>query len=121
MADWNKFEEHEDSFLPCTPVLNSDDVYSLICNCNLSHLSILHSNIRSLRANFDELICYLSKLELQFDIIILSEIWVKTQETNLYSIDGYSEFFHCRDFNKSGGIVIYLKNTNTLFDFVLLT
>lgn len=69
-----------------------------------------------MRSNFDELICYLKNLDFQFDIIILSEIWIKDFETKFFAIAGYNEFFQCRDSNKSGGIVIYIKNV--LIDFI---
>lgn len=108
-------EFHGDTFLPCTPSLNSTDVNSFVCNCNLFHLNIFHCNIRSLRSNFDELICYLSNLMFPFDIIVLSEIWIKLSETQFYKISGYNEFFQCRDSNKSGGVVIYVRNNLTNF------
>ena len=42
---------------------------------NKTKLSMFHVNIRSLNANFTNLISYLHCLSFSFDVIILSEIW----------------------------------------------
>lgn len=84
----------------------------------MAHLNIIHCNIRSLRTNFNEFNCFLASLNVQFDIIILSEIWIKTPETKFFSIPGFYDFFQCRDFNKSGGIAIYIKCNLTDFTYV---
>ena len=77
-------------------------------------LNLIHINIRSLRANFNEfkslLFCYIKNVQ----IIILSEIWVSEHEVNLYSIDGYNMFNCCRNFNRSGGVIVYVREN---FDF----
>lgn len=116
MFDFKFSKAHEDSFTPCTPVLYSSDVNNFICKCNFAHISIFHVNIRSLRSNFDEFLNFMTNLNCIFDLIVLSEIWTKDLETELFCIDGYTQIFNCRETNKSGGIVIYVSQK--LSDFV---
>lgn len=72
-------------------------------------VNILHINIRSLRANFDNFISHFSNVFENIDIIVLSETWIYDYETNFYLIDGYNSFFCCRNNNRSGGIAVYIK------------
>ena len=48
-------------------------------------LSVLHCNIRSLAANFDNLTCLLSDVQYQFDIVGLSEIKFNVKKDNTRS------------------------------------
>ena len=66
------------------PILNNincDYVYphefrnKFITNDNKFHLSIFHINIRSLNANYSKLQQLLIDIDIEFDIIVLSEIW----------------------------------------------
>lgn len=72
-------------------------------------LNILHVNIRSLNKNFDELNIYLQRLQVQCDIIILSECWLSKISNALPILTGYN--VHRSTFNnQNDGVVIYIQN-----------
>ena len=50
-------------------------------------LSLLHCNIRSIRATFDRLDQFLSELNYPFDIIGISETWINDNTNQLVNID----------------------------------
>jgi len=74
--------------------------------------SVCHLNIRSIRKNFSEFISVLHTYKYWPDIIVLSETWIFTDETDLYPIKGYTSIFKCNNNNtyRSGGIVVYVKS-----------
>lgn len=72
-------------------------------------LKIVHLNIRSLRKHFNEFLVLTKQCEVMIDIIILSEINIKTEEATMYKIDGYKMFCNARQKNKGGGVLIYAK------------
>lgn len=74
-----------------------------------NRLAIFHLNIRSMRTNFDEFNAFLSKLNFNFDTLILSEIWITDNEQNFYRLNGYKHYINSRIYNRSGGIIIYIK------------
>ena len=75
---------------------------------NLDSFRVLTYNVRSLRKNFDFFLCQLETLNAKPHVIILTEIWIYQEETNLYSIDGYKSVFNCNNKNRSGGVVAYV-------------
>ena len=82
-------------------------------NCDLS---ILNVNIRGIANNYDNLITWLSSLNIIFDAIILTECHIKETVLDkksfdkMYPINGYKKFFTLSSI-KFGGVVIYTKNT----------
>lgn len=80
---------------------------------NSSNLNIVHVNIRSLRANFEQLLLYFQNRNFWPEIIVLSEIWVYDSEINFYKIYGYNSFSKCNNSYRSGGVVIYYRENLT--------
>lgn len=72
-------------------------------------LSIMYSNIRSLRNKIDELKCIVKNCT-TLDIIILNETWLYINEVEYFNIEGYSAIHSCRS-GRGGGAAIYIKNT----------
>lgn len=54
---------------------------------NKENMNILSMNIRSFKAHIDELMLFLRCIENEFDVIVLSEIWLK-EDFNI-KIQGY--------------------------------
>jgi len=46
----------------------------------------------------------------QYQIIVLTECWIRNQEENIPRLDNYSIVFVSSNYGKSGGIVIYVKS-----------
>ena len=77
-----------------------------------SNFSLVHFNCRSMASNFDKLKDSVKGLDFPFDVIAVSETWLKDNDTNSsYSIDGYSSF-QCSRLNKTGGgVALYINET----------
>ena len=77
-----------------------------------SNFSLVHFNCRSMASNFDKLKDSVKALDFPFDVIAVSETWLKDNETSSsYSIDGYSSF-QCSRLNKTGGgVALYINET----------
>eukprot|EP00111_Clytia_hemisphaerica_P012725 TCONS_00037449-protein len=74
------------------------------------HLSIAHLNTQSMKSTFAEFESYLSTH--QFDIITMSETWLKDNKNLLshYEIAGYEKDFRNRDAKRGGGVGYYIKS-----------
>lgn len=75
-------------------------------NCNLK---ILNINVRSLRANFVKFKVYLNQLNTKFDILVLTEVWVKKFELINFNIDGYQAHIEERKNTSAGGVICYVR------------
>lgn len=87
----------------------------------LNNFNLFCLNIRSLRAHFDELVVYLNSLSISYDILVLTEVWIKSGEEHRYHLPGYNMLFQPRPDNQAGGVVIYVtsgldhQHTNILY------
>lgn len=73
-------------------------------------LKIIHLNIRSLNKNIDNLKQLLSVLNMNFDVIVLSEIWAYNLDFYTKYLDGFS-FFYAKPLNSNiGGVGIFVKS-----------
>lgn len=79
----------------------------LLSNC----LSILHSNIRSLGANNDQLVGMVSELGHEFSVIDLSEIKYRFEQASLLNteIPGYT-FLSQPSISNAGGVGFFIQN-----------
>ena len=56
--------------------------------------SLIHLNIRSLRKNFGVLTSYISPLNFRFDVIALTETWLKEKDdVNSFQLPNYMSLF----------------------------
>lgn len=76
--------------------------------------NILYANIRSLRKNFNSLLVVLNEIKYKVSIIVLSEIWISSDEVDLYNIPGYSIFHSCNNNFRAGGILCYIASDITV-------
>lgn len=73
--------------------------------------NIFHLNIRSLKNKFNDIKHELFKdSKAIYHVIILSETWLKKEETQFFEIDGYTMYNSVRS-RIGGGITMYVKNT----------
>lgn len=96
-------------FDPDCLILNSLDQFNnfLSPSHNSKKYNIFHVNIRSLRANFDNLVALISNYIKHIHLIILTEIWIFENETCFYGFEGFDSFFYCRSGNRSGGVAVF--------------
>ena len=77
---------------------------------NKFNFSLFHMNIRSLNKNGEELCQFLSTINLDFDVLVLSEIWSNnvTMFNNL--ISGYNFYYDLPVAGNVGGVGIYVRS-----------
>lgn len=97
---------------------NTNDLINFLCSPSVNNLvpsvvlNIMHINIQSVRSNFNSLNILLSEANFKFDIIILTETWICDSEIDFYQLNNYNMFYFCREYNRSGGLIVYVKNTH---------
>ena len=76
-------------------------------------LALLHLNIRSLKnkENFESIINFLTVLQVEFDIIAVTETWfMSLEEANFFSIDNYVAEHFIRG-SRGGGVTLFIHNS----------
>lgn len=76
---------------------------------SLNSLKVIHFNIRSFYKNIESILILIQSIDIQFDIIALSEAWLD-QDKIVTTIDGYDTFQTTDNWNRSDGVVVYLKS-----------
>lgn len=71
--------------------------------------NFIYANIRSLRRNFNNFLVELNSIKSKIHCIVLSEIWIKDDEVNLYKIPGFNSFARCNDTYRAGGVICYVN------------
>ena len=73
--------------------------------------TVLHINIRSLNAHFDDLLSFLTSLNFCFPLICLSETWLSQNvPLSTLQIPSYKLICQNRQVGKGGGVAIYVHD-----------
>lgn len=83
---------------------------------HVSGITVIHCNIRSIRANWNQLLLILRNNIDNVDIIVLTEISFLLHNES-YSIDGFNSFSKARSFRRGGGIYLFVRNSLKFKDF----
>jgi len=104
----NKEDYEKLSFKYC-----SEDNFNNVTSSIRNHieLSVLHLNIRSLNANHRGLCQFLALLNLQFDVIVLSEIWSTNIDFYNNILPEYNFIYDLPRDSNVGGIGIFVHNS----------
>lgn len=73
-------------------------------------LSLIHTNIRSISKNLNELLALLASLKVSFDIIVLSETWHIDDHKN-FDINDYVTYYNQGNINQNDGTIAFVKNS----------
>jgi hypothetical protein len=84
----------------CTPEKCKDFI-----STDGSSFTIVHINIRSIGKNFDNFIATLGTTHLNYDVIVLTECWLKFNHI-LPSLNGYSVHFSKINLLQNDGVVL---------------
>ena len=99
-------------------LLDEEIIQSLV-NCsyqspdeikNKEGLTVLHLNIQSLAAKFNELKILLSNIQDSVDVLVLCETFIKHDRKTRFEIKGFSDYHFIRENERGGGLSIYIKN-----------
>lgn len=72
---------------------------------------LLCQNICSISGNFDGLLTLLSRVNLDFDFLILTECWLRVCHQSPPMLDGYNVYHTTDNFNKNDGVVVYANKS----------
>ena len=78
-------------------------------NTNCSQFSMFHLNIRSLPSNYRQLDILLSSLQVEFDVIGLTETWLTKHNKDIFNFENYNHICKTRDIKRGGGVSMYTK------------
>lgn len=73
-------------------------------------LKILYLNIRSLRHKLHDLESLVQSFEIQPDVILLTEIWIREEENRKFNLQNYKPFFANRKTTQAGGVCIFVRD-----------
>ncbi|KAJ2939051.1 hypothetical protein O0L34_g10240 [Tuta absoluta] len=77
---------------------------------NQSHdLKVLTYNIRSIQRNFNTFLIALKRLDISFDVIVLTECWLLGGAV-VGQIPGFTSYSTTRINNQNGGVVVYVND-----------
>ena len=76
--------------------------------CSCHPLTMLCSNVRSVKKNFDSLTDLLSEIDINFQVIGLFETWLKDKPHDYYHLKGYNLEICNRVKKKGGGVCMYV-------------
>lgn len=108
MATTNNLLNNIDSFCVSESTKCQPEICLKSITKPTSYLKILQQNIRSINKNFDE-ICILSeRLNLESDIIVLSECWLSYVGA-LPTLDGFESYSTAKNYNQNDGVVVLIK------------
>jgi hypothetical protein len=111
---FNKYDDNFDKLDFCRyfDVTELTDLNSSVVN----DISLLHINIRSLKANFDSLERFLNSVNYCFDVVVITESWLDSNLPLSFLIKGYNLFSFPRDVGRGGGICFYIREKFNVVD-----
>lgn len=93
-------------YLKCYSITNAENCCNLIKQHNLKILTL---NIRSVNHNFSDFLVLLTRINLDIDIIILTECWINDNSI-IAQMNGYIQFNSTKYVNKAGGVIAYVRD-----------
>ena len=87
----------------------NENLLSLNCP-NSNVLSLIHANLRSIRANLVEFENYLQLLHIEFWIIGVTETWLNESSRGLYGMNNYEFVENHRTDETGGGVGLFVRD-----------
>ncbi|KAI5738745.1 hypothetical protein M8J77_010667 [Diaphorina citri] len=98
-----------------------NDIDTWKYNLNNDLLTVIHINVRSIRAKWDLLCVKLEPVLNQLDVLILTEINVKEEEALAFQLENFNQISKCRVRKQGGGVMLFYRDTiqieNLSYDF----
>ena len=94
-----------------TEYYTDDSMNELSKLVNNNNLSMLNVNIRSVYKNIDSLKDFLHTCDIHFNVIGISETWLKDQPHEYFRLDGYNMEAQNRPEKGGGGVCLFVDDT----------
>ena len=90
---------------------------------NLADLKLIHVNIRSIQKNGDKLLTHLETLNVNFDVVCLTETWLLKDFTCIHEMfPDYNAYHSVRPGNQpSGGVTVLIHSKYSSREIVSLS
>lgn len=82
-------------------------------------LNVIHVNICGITTNFNNLLAFLQSLEVDFDLVVLSETHI-FNNIQQFHIAGYDTFYNESKINRCDGTIIYAKSGLVLHSEIII-
>ena len=96
--------------IPNTSVCSYCQWYEMSPRPNITPLSVISINVRSLAGKFAELTSYLSSSAIKFTFIIIVESWLTFEKDKALEFEGYKSHAIYRADQVGGGMKLYYLN-----------
>ena len=73
-------------------------------------LSVIHVNLRSVKANVDKMFAMMHALKSHPDVLAISEHWLTENNKDSFFIHGYKHFHIVRSRGIHGGVALFIRN-----------
>jgi hypothetical protein len=114
LEEIEKYNNYNTKYLEC--IIDFTNSFNLENKIN-NFLYIICTNIRSVKANFDQLILLLEndRLLKKIDNLILTETWHNMADcVYTYTISGYNTYFSTVKRNQNDGLIIFVNENLTI-------
>lgn len=78
-----------------------------MCAVRNQNLNIFILNVRSVRQNFDNTLSLIEATKVNYDVVVLTEVWIKEHETDLYHIPNYYSMLCASKTSSAGGVLVF--------------
>lgn len=93
------------------------EYYTTLDNLQLNNnFSVIHLNMRSIKNKRDEFLDFLVRSKIQWDVICISETWLKEDIIKYFDIEEYNLFASCRQESEGGGTAIYVHTKHDVME-----
>ena len=104
-------DRQDDTLMKLQSIHDSCNYYTTLDNVQMNdNFCIIHLNARSMKNKRDEIIEFLVRSDVQWDIISISETWLKDDIVKYYDIEKYNLFASCRKIGEGGGTALYIHS-----------
>jgi hypothetical protein len=110
--DMNYYRSHNKNAINSCKYYTIDEINRLNSkNDREKKFKMFHLNIRSMAKNYTMFQNTLAITDTKYDVIILSETWLKPYNVDIYKLEGYTHEFITRKDKAGGGLSIYVKDS----------
>lgn len=109
MAVTHQLSDELDNYLKCESLTCSPESLSTHLSSHKNNLVVFNQNIRSIDCNMKQLEVLISQTQIDFDVLVLTECWLK-KLISPPQLSYYNYYFTKMCQSQNEGVVVYIKN-----------